>query len=102
MTARRALFWLVLLPLTIGVWAQVLLPRPSTPPAYVEKLREPEVQRVHICSYGGNCWWHPDPPEPEPVPSTLPPVRPVSSYTVCGIAGADNCWEVGRLIPRGR
>jgi hypothetical protein len=73
-TLRRVTFWLVLLPLTIGVWALVLLPRPSTPPAYVEKLREP-------------------------VPSTLPPVRPVSSYTVCGIAGAENCWQVGG-IPR--
>jgi len=91
LTPRRMLFWLLLAPLTIAVWAHVLLSRPSTPPAYVEKLREPEVQRVHVCSYGGHCWWHPDPPE-TPVLTTLPPVRPTSDYTVCAIAHAENCW----------
>ena len=95
LTPRRVAFWLLLLPITIGVWVLVLaqnpLPKPTDKPAYPEAFEAPAVQRVHICSYGGPCWWHPSPPE-TPVLTTLPPVRPTSDYTVCGIAGAENCW----------
>ena len=30
-----------------------------------------------------------------PPPSFSPPPNTVRRYTVCGIAGAENCWQVG-------
>ncbi|HET6926492.1 MAG TPA: hypothetical protein VFI48_06545, partial [Hyphomicrobiaceae bacterium] len=67
MTPRRVIFWLVLLPLTIAVWAQFLPP----------------------CVFGSTKIQ-------ERLPSAPPPIEPprVQRYTICTIAGAENCWEV--------
>jgi hypothetical protein len=62
MTLRRALFWGVLVPITVGVWAQFLPPcvfgcvqtqqtvvAPSPPPPT-------ERKRYTVCPIMGECW----------------------------------------------
>ncbi|MFZ0854398.1 MAG: hypothetical protein WAO08_35020 [Hyphomicrobiaceae bacterium] len=64
------LFWFVLVPLTIGVWAQVLFGYPN----FDDRRR--------------TTFAH----DPIRIQSVLAAPPPVRRYTVCGIAGAENCW----------
>jgi hypothetical protein len=76
MTARRIIFWLLLLPLTALVWAQVLFGYPDF------RTNEPvRIQSVQLVTW-------PPPKEPN-----------VWRYTVCAIAGAENCWETSGTRP---
>jgi hypothetical protein len=80
MTPRQAcniIVYCVLLPITIAVWAQ-FLPLPQPAPA-------PKLQGKPPASGPAVTW--PPPKEPQ-----------VWQYTVCGIAGAENCWVVGAPI----
>jgi len=64
MTQRQAyniIVWFVLLPLTIVVWAQVLLTPPPPPEEPVKTYTlvlepKPEVRRYTICPIAGPCW----------------------------------------------
>jgi hypothetical protein len=84
MTYRRTLFWFVLLPITIAVWAQFA---PTSWRQIVGKLAHDF--RAHQVA--------PAAAPPAPKPHFKP--RPVVKYTVCAIAGTENCWEVGG-VPR--
>ena len=109
MTPRQAyniIIWFILLPITIGIWIQFLppcafgcirvqdAPEPK-PPAYVPG------KRYYICSYGGKCWTAEGPDSDVPLEIqkaalSPPPPEPGATrrYTICAIAGAENCWVV--------
>jgi hypothetical protein len=67
LTPRRVVFWLVLVPATVAVWAQFL------PPCMFGCVRDVQVV-------------------------TPPPPNEARRFTICGIAGAENCWVVGAPI----
>jgi hypothetical protein len=65
MTVRRAIFWFVLVPLTIAVWAQFLPPcvfgcTPEEPVKSYTFTPEPEVKPANwglvICPIARPCW----------------------------------------------
>ena len=62
MTPRQALnilVWVVLLPITIGIWAQFLPPCAfGCVPNNQERLPLPQqpLKRYTVCSFGGPCW----------------------------------------------
>jgi hypothetical protein len=66
MTPRQAyniIVWAVLLPLTIAVWAQVLLLSGKPVPPAQSVQAAPTIEKFDV-----------------------------HRYTVCAIAGAENCW----------
>jgi hypothetical protein len=111
MTKRRILWLLAVAVAAVEIGFMIWTLRPRK---IAERLPPPEqpVQRVHLCSYGGICWWHPSPPpqyDPGPprkiethvkaqdrVEVPRPPPNEVRRYTVCAIAGAENCWMTPR------
>jgi hypothetical protein len=62
MTPRQALnilVWVVLLPITIGIWAQFLPPCAfGCVPKNQERLPPPQqpLKRYTVCGFGGPCW----------------------------------------------
>ena len=62
MTPRQALnilVWVVLLPITIGIWAQFLPPCAfGCVPKNQERVPPPQqpLKRYTVCGFGGPCW----------------------------------------------